>query len=78
MLHKFRHMASIDKDFENLGENLLSTKQELASQGISGGATKKFEDMFERGLDYVKELFSLSPPPTSPTHKKQKEKKTKK
>lgn len=76
MLHEFRHMASIDKDFENLDETFLSAKQEMASHGISGGASKKLEAIFERGLDYVKELFSPSSPPTS--YKKQKEKKIKK
>lgn len=48
----------------------------MASHGISGGATKKLEAIFERELDYVKQLVSPSSPPTS--YKKQKEKKNKK
>lgn len=78
VLREFRHMACVDKDFENLNENFLSAKQEMAIYGISGGAPKKHEGFFERGFDYVKELFlPSSQAPSRTQQKQQKEKKRK-
>lgn len=49
----------------------------MAIYGISGGAPKKHEGFFERGFDYVKELFLPSSQAPSRTQQKQKEKKRK-
>lgn len=56
VLNEFRHMALIDKDFENFDEEIQLTKQEMASYGIE--SAKKEGNIFERGFDYIKDFFS--------------------
>lgn len=41
MLYEFRHMAEVDKDFENFGADYISTRLEIASCGINSNAPNK-------------------------------------
>lgn len=41
MLYEFRHMAEVDKDFENFGADYISTRLEIASCSINSNAPNK-------------------------------------
>lgn len=50
VLNEFRHMALIDKDFENFDEEMQLTKQEMATHGL--GSDK---NILEQEIDYTKQ-----------------------
>lgn len=60
MLYEFRDMAQIETDFESFGADYISTRQEIASEGISPDALSQ-EDEFDKKvgiLDSVKTWWS--------------------
>lgn len=78
MLNEFKHMAQVDKDFENFGEHFQSAKEEMASVGLSDAPDKDEDTWLSMGVNFFTNLFSPSPSPTShPTKRQQKKKKKK-
>lgn len=65
MLKELKHMAEVDKDFENLGEHFKSVKEEMASAGLSDASDKDEETRFWKGVNFFTNFFSSSPSPTS-------------
>lgn len=62
MLHEFRHMAEIDKDFENFGANYLSARMEIRSIGIPADAlVDENEQTPQGGLMNLLKNFIFSP-----------------
>lgn len=73
MLNEFKHMAQVDKDFENFGEHFQSAKEEMASVGLSDDSDKIEDTLLWTGVNFFTNLFSPSPSPTShPTKRQQK------
>lgn len=78
MLNEFKHMAQIDKDFENFSEHFQSAKEEMASVGLSDASDKDRDTSVWRGVNFFTNLFSPSPSPTSHPTKRQQNKNNKK
>lgn len=62
MLYEFRHMAEIDKDFENFGANYLSARMEIQSVGIPADAlVDEGEQNPQGGLINLMKNFFFTP-----------------
>lgn len=78
MLNEFKHMAQVDKDFENFGEYFQSANEKTASVGLSDASDKDEDTLLWRGVNFFSKLFPPSPSPTSHPTKLQQNKKKKK
>lgn len=60
MLYKFRDMAQIETDFESFGADYISTREEIASEGISADALSQQDDIDKKDgiLDSFKSWWS--------------------